>query len=124
LCFPWFCIGRQVVVTGLVTKVTADETEAYFTSRPRESQYGAWASEHQSDVVPDRDFLDAAYVEVARRFDPVESVPVPPHWGGFRVTPTAVEFWQGRRARMHDRLRYRRPDDDVSAPWIIERLSP
>jgi pyridoxamine 5'-phosphate oxidase len=133
LCFPWFCIGRQVVVTGRVTKVTRQETEAYFRSRPRESQFGAWASARQSDVVASRAVLDAAYAEVVERFEGVEQVPAPPFWGGYRVTPDAVEFWQGRTARMHDRLRYRRPDDAVRAapdvpelpvPWIIERLSP
>ena len=124
LCFPWFCIGRQVVVTGLVTKVTRARTEAYFTSRPRESQLGAWASEHQSDVVASREELDAAYAAVAARFAGVDAVPAPPFWGGFELAPRAVEFWQGRSARMHDRLRYRRPDDDSAAPWIVERLSP
>ena len=120
LCFPWFSIGRQVVVTGLVSKVTRAETEAYFTSRPRESQLGTWASAHQSGVVDSRESLDAQYVKVRERFEGVEPIPAPPFWGGYRVAPVTVEFWQGRLARMHDRLRYRRSDSD----WIIERLSP
>lgn len=124
LCFPWFCIGRQVIVTGVVTKVTREQTEAYFTSRPRESQLGAWASEHQSDVVPSRAVLDRAFADVASRFMGVDPIPAPPFWGGLRLSPISVEFWQGRLARMHDRLRYRRPDGDGSGAWIIERLSP
>lgn len=121
LCFPWFCIGRQVVVHGVVSKVTSAETEAYFTTRPRESQLGAWASAGQSEVVPSRDWLQARFAEVRTRFADGE-VPVPPFWGGYRLTPFAVEFWQGRPARMHDRLRYKRSDGATG--WIIERLSP
>ncbi|HEY8729383.1 MAG TPA: pyridoxamine 5'-phosphate oxidase [Acidothermaceae bacterium] len=124
LCFPWFCIGRQVIVAGVVTKVTDAETEEYFASRARASQLGAWASEHQSAVVADRAALDVAYAEVAARYGGLDPVPTPPFWGGFRVTPSTIEFWQGRNARLHDRLRYRRPDDDAGGKWIVERLSP
>jgi pyridoxamine 5'-phosphate oxidase len=124
LCFPWFCIGRQVIVTGLVTKVTTAQTHAYFATRPRESQLGAWASAHQSEVVADRQALEVAYAAVAARFADVDPVPAPPFWGGFLVAPTTVEFWQGRAARLHDRLRYRRADDDGAGPWVVERLSP
>jgi pyridoxamine 5'-phosphate oxidase len=124
LCFPWVSIGRQVIVTGLVTKVTTAQTQAYFATRPRESQLGAWASAHQSEVVADRQVLDAAYAAVAARFADIDPVPAPPFWGGFLVAPTTVEFWQGRAARLHDRLRYRRLDDDDAGPWIVERLSP
>ena len=124
LCFPWFCIGRQVIVTGLVTKVTAAQTETYFATRPRESQLGAWASAHQSEVVAGRPALDTAYAAVADRFADVDSIPAPPFWGGFLVAPITIEFWQGRAARLHDRLRYRRPDDDDASRWIVERLSP
>jgi pyridoxamine 5'-phosphate oxidase len=122
LCFPWFAVQRQVIVIGSVSKVTRDETEAYFATRPRGSQLGAWASAHQSDVVASRAELDAAFDAVSARFAGGEQVPAPPFWGGFRVTPSSVEFWQGRDSRMHDRLRYRRSEGDNT--WIIERLSP
>jgi pyridoxamine 5'-phosphate oxidase len=132
LCFPWFPLQRQVIVTGSVSKVTREQTEAYFATRPRGSQLGAWASAHQSDVVASRAELDAAFDAVAARFPDGETVPAPPFWGGYRVTPVTVEFWQGRDSRMHDRLRYRRPSvgssgvgsSEVGGEWIIERLSP
>ena len=127
LCFPWFCIGRQVIVTGRVTKVTRQESDDYFASRPRPSQLGAWASAHQSDVVASRAYLDDAYAEVAARFGDVDPIPTPPFWGGLRLAPATVEFWQGRTARLHDRLRFRRDggaDGEWSGPWIVERLSP
>ncbi len=122
LCFPWSCIGRQVVVTGVASSVSRAETVAYFEQRPRDSQLGAWASEGQSRVVAGRDWLDARFAEVAERFTGVEEIPAPEYWGGYRVTPYTLEFWQGRRSRMHDRLRYRH--DDLAEPWIVERLSP
>ncbi|HEY5456815.1 MAG TPA: pyridoxamine 5'-phosphate oxidase [Acidothermaceae bacterium] len=127
LCFPWFCIGRQVIVTGLVTKVTRQESDDYFASRPRASQLGAWASAHQSDVVASRAELDDAYAQVAAKYGGLDPIPTPPFWGGFRLAPATVEFWQGRNARLHDRLRFRRtdgPDGGASTPWIVERLSP
>ncbi|MFU8852226.1 pyridoxamine 5'-phosphate oxidase [Micromonospora sp. SL1-18] len=120
LVFPWFPMQRQVVVTGRVTKVGRAETEAYFASRPRGSQLGAWAST-QSRIVPGRAALDAAYRAAAERFVAVEPIPAPPHWGGFRVLPDTVEFWQGRASRLHDRLRFRRTDGDT---WVTERLAP
>ncbi|MFC0526691.1 pyridoxamine 5'-phosphate oxidase [Phytohabitans kaempferiae] len=118
LVFPWYPMRRQVVVAGEVTRVPRAETEAYFASRPRESQLGAWASP-QSRVVPDRAALDRAYEDASERFP--DGVPTPDHWGGFRVVPHTIEFWQGRTGRLHDRLRYRRTDQGV---WIIERLAP
>ena len=127
LCFPWFCIGRQVIVTGLVTKVTRQESDDYFASRPRASQLGAWASAHQSDVVASRAQLDDAYAAVAAKYGCLDPIPTPPFWGGFRLAPATVEFWQGRNARLHDRLRFRRtdgPDGGAAAAWIVERLSP
>ncbi|HEY5201022.1 MAG TPA: pyridoxamine 5'-phosphate oxidase [Acidothermaceae bacterium] len=127
LCFPWFCIGRQVIVTGLVTKVTRQESEDYFASRPRASQLGAWASAHQSDVVTDRAALDDAYAQVEAKYADIDPIPTPPFWGGFLLAPATVEFWQGRNARLHDRLRYVLMDvmdGGASAPWFVERLSP
>ncbi|MGK5671418.1 pyridoxamine 5'-phosphate oxidase [Micromonospora sp. URMC 106] len=120
LVFPWFAMQRQVVVAGRVERVDRAETEAYFASRPRGSQLGAWAST-QSRVVPDRTALDEAYRAAAERFADVEPIPAPPHWGGLRVRPESVEFWQGRASRLHDRLRFR-----LTGPgeWAVERLAP
>ncbi|MFG3419904.1 pyridoxamine 5'-phosphate oxidase [Micromonospora sp. NPDC049460] len=120
LVFPWFPMQRQVVVAGRVERVDRAETEEYFASRPRGSQLGAWASP-QSRVVPDRAALDVAYRAAAERFAEVEPIPAPPHWGGLRVRPDSVEFWQGRASRLHDRLRFRRAGD---GEWTVERLAP
>ena len=119
LVFPWFPMQRQVLVGGPVERVSRDETEAYFAGRPRGSQLGAWASP-QSSVVPDRAAVDDAYAAAAQRFAD-GPVPAPEHWGGFRVVPGTVEFWQGRSSRLHDRLRFRRTENGV---WIVERLAP
>ncbi|WP_306322950.1 MULTISPECIES: pyridoxamine 5'-phosphate oxidase [unclassified Streptomyces] len=122
LLFPWHPMGRQVLVTGTAERTSRTETEAYFHSRPHGSQLGAWASA-QSSVLASRDELDARYAELSRRYPQGTPVPVPPHWGGFRVTPLTVEFWQGRENRLHDRLRYvHTPSPDT--PWRIDRLSP
>jgi pyridoxamine 5'-phosphate oxidase len=118
LVFPWHAVGRQVRVAGAVDPVERTETEAYFATRPRESQLGAWASA-QSTVVADREALDDAYGQMEERFGDDE-IPPPPHWGGLRIAPDAVEFWQGRTGRLHDRLRYRRSVDG----WVVERLAP
>ncbi|MEJ3749909.1 pyridoxamine 5'-phosphate oxidase [Actinomycetes bacterium KLBMP 9797] len=118
LVFPWFPMHRQVVVAGEVSRVARAETEAYFASRPRDAQLGAWASP-QSQLVANRAELDDLLRQTAARFP--EEVPAPPHWGGLRVTPHTVEFWQGRIGRLHDRLRYRRTGE---GEWIIERLAP
>ncbi|SCF13834.1 Pyridoxamine 5'-phosphate oxidase [Micromonospora matsumotoense] len=120
LVFPWFAMQRQVVVTGRVRPVDRAETEAYFATRPRGSQLGAWAST-QSEVVSDRAALEEAYRAAAERFPAATPVPAPPHWGGFRVRPEAVEFWQGRAGRLHDRLRFRRVE---GGDWVVERLAP
>lgn len=117
LCFPWFAMARQVVVLGSAAQITRAETAAYWTTRPRESQLGAWASD-QSSVIGSRAELEAAAAAAAQRFP--EVVPVPPFWGGYRVVPQAVEFWQGGPARLHDRLRYTRTGDG----WRLERLAP
>jgi len=120
LLFPWHGMARQVIVNGVARRTGRDETAAYFRTRPHGSQLGAWASA-QSRVVAAREELDAAYAELAARYPEGEQVPVPPHWGGFRVEPETVEFWQGRENRLHDRLRY------VAEPgggWRVERLAP
>ena len=123
LLFPWHDLQRQVRVEGTATRVTREESEAYFADRPRESQLGAWASP-QSRVVASRAALDERYGGVLAQFAELDDVPVPPHWGGFRVAPEEVEFWQGRKGRMHDRLVYRRAEPDPHAPWTVQRLAP
>jgi pyridoxamine 5'-phosphate oxidase len=120
LVFPWFAMKRQVVVVGEVERVDRAETEAYFATRPRESQLGAWASP-QSQPVPDRQTLDELYDATSERFGPGAAIPAPPHWGGLRVRPQTVEFWQGRTGRLHDRLRYVARADGT---WTVERLAP
>jgi len=120
LLFPWHPVARQVVVTGTAGRVGREETTAYFRTRPHGSQLGAWASD-QSAVVSSRAGLEAAYAELAARYPAGEQVPAPPDWGGFRVVPQVVEFWQGRENRLHDRLRYVGLAD---GGWRVERLSP
>lgn len=113
--------NRQVRVTGTVEKIAGAESEDYWRSRPRASQLGAWAS-HQSEVIPDRAVLEARGAEFDRRF-PGEDIPLPPFWGGYRLTPETVEFWHHRDDRLHDRFRYRAVTSGP-AGWIVERLSP
>jgi pyridoxamine 5'-phosphate oxidase len=117
--FPWYSLHRQATVRGTVEKVSQSETRTYWASRPRGSQLGAWASP-QSVVVRDRGTLENALAGVERRFADAEEVPVPPHWGGWRIRPEVVEFWQGRRDRMHDRLRFKLNRDG----WTVERVGP
>jgi pyridoxamine 5'-phosphate oxidase len=116
LCLPWVDLERQVLVEGTVSQVARAESEAYWATRPRESQLGAWAS-RQSTVVT-RAELEARMAAAAERFP--SAVPLPDFWGGLRVAPVSVEFWQGRPSRLHDRLRYRLIGDE----WVVERLSP
>ena len=118
--FPWIALHRQVHLRGPVQRTTREESRAYWQTRPRGAQLGAWASA-QSTVLPDRRALDDALKQVAARFADDEQVPLPPHWGGVRLSPVSVEFWQGRPNRMHDRLRYRVADD---GEWTVVRLSP
>jgi pyridoxamine 5'-phosphate oxidase len=117
--FPWYALHRQVTVRGEVEKVDIKETAEYWASRPRGSQLGAWASP-QSQVVESRRALDNALAAIERRFADLDEVPFPPHWGGWRIRPEAVEFWQGQQNRLHDRLRYVRSHDR----WRIERVAP
>jgi pyridoxamine 5'-phosphate oxidase len=119
LTFWWGALERQVNVTGVVAKTSREESEAYFRSRPRSSQIGAWASA-QSAVISGREQLERQFAEYQEKFAGGE-IPLPPQWGGYRLAPQTVEFWQGRRSRMHDRLRYTRQAD---GRWEIERLAP
>jgi pyridoxamine 5'-phosphate oxidase len=114
----WAALERQVRVTGTVTKTSATESDTYFQSRPFESQIGAWASA-QSRTVPDRAALESRYAELAAKYAG-GPVPLPPFWGGYRVAPEAIEFWQGRQSRLHDRLLYTRQ----GGTWSRSRLAP
>lgn len=120
LLFYWIELERQVRIEGRIEKTSADESDRYFSSRPLGSRIGAWASE-QSAVIDSRATLEAREKEISTRFG--DDPPRPPHWGGYRLVPDSIEFWQGRPSRLHDRLRYVR---DAAAPngWRIERLSP
>ena len=119
LCFPWLSLERQVLVTGGVAKVSREETERYFASRPRGSRIGAWAS-RQSTVLSGREEIERRVEELVREHEGHEEIAAPPWWGGYRITPATIELWQGRPSRLHDRLRYRLDD----GRWVIERLSP
>ncbi|MBF2098379.1 MAG: pyridoxamine 5'-phosphate oxidase [Gloeomargaritaceae cyanobacterium C42_A2020_066] len=119
LVFWWAELERQVRITGSVDRVSAAETEAYFHSRPRASQLGAWASP-QSQPLPDRASLDQRYQALEARYAD-QVIPRPLHWGGFRVMPDTLEFWQGRPSRLHDRLCYIRQGD---GQWLRQRLAP
>lgn len=118
LLFYWGNLARQVRVEGRIAKVTRRESDDYFATRPRGSQLSAWAS-RQSEVVPNRAVLEQCMAESARRYP--DEVPRPPHWGGYRLAPDAIEFWQNRDDRLHDRLLYRR---SRNGRWMIERLAP
>ncbi|MFL6529589.1 MAG: pyridoxamine 5'-phosphate oxidase [Chthoniobacterales bacterium] len=118
LTFYWVQFERQIRIDGSVQKTSRAESEEYFHSRPIGSQLGAWAS-NQSEVIPSRDAIEAKLAGVTDRFGG-SLIPLPDYWGGYRLMPDSIEFWQGRTNRLHDRLRYRRDNDG----WIIERLSP
>ncbi len=114
----WLPVKRQVRIEGFVEQISETESEAYFQTRPLGSRIGAWAST-QSEVVENRDALEQRYADLSERYG--EDVPRPPHWGGYRIDPEVIEFWQGRDNRLHDRLRYRLQADGT---WVIERLGP
>lgn len=119
--FPWVAMQRQVHVRGVTERTSAQETATYWASRPRGSQLGAWASA-QSSTVSSRQALDDALDRVTRRYADVASIPLPAHWGGTRIRPQSVEFWQGRDNRMHDRLRFSL--NPATREWVLERLQP
>lgn len=118
LCFYWAELGRQVRISGTVAKTSREESEAYFHTRPIDSQLGAWAS-NQSQVISSREVLEHRMEELSKQHEG-KQIPLPPYWGGYRVAPFVFEFWQSRPSRLHDRIRYRL----AGSEWIIERLAP
>ncbi|HEY0733295.1 MAG TPA: pyridoxamine 5'-phosphate oxidase [Herpetosiphonaceae bacterium] len=119
LVFFWPELERQIRIEGRVERVSQQESDDYFASRPAGSRLGAWTSP-QSQVISSRDVLEQRLSAFTARYEE-QDIPRPPHWGGYRVAPTSIEFWQGRPSRLHDRLRYRRNDDQR---WLLERLAP
>lgn len=119
LCFFWDKLERTVRVHGSVARTSREESETYFRRRPKRSQIGAAAS-NQSETVVNREVLERRFAELEKQYENSD-VPTPPHWGGFRVTPESVEFWQGRKSRLHDRFRYQRGQ---AGGWVIERIAP
>jgi len=120
LVFYWHKMERQVRIEGQITKVDEETSKSYFQSRPKGSQVGAWASP-QSRVIVDRQELDDRIVELTDIYQNYEDLPKPAHWGGYKLTPRYLEFWQGRADRLHDRFEYKKEDDNV---WVINRLAP
>lgn len=119
LLFPWNALERQIEVRGVAEKISAEESAKYFLSRPRASQIGAWTS-HQSQEVKDRQTLENRFAQLSRKYEG-EDIPVPDFWGGYRVIPETMEFWQGREGRLHDRFEYHKKDAES---WTVKRLSP
>ena len=123
LCFFWPILERQIRVSGLAVKINEEKSIAYFQNRPRKSQIGAWASS-QSEIIEDRKVLDVNFIKFEKKFQN-KSVPKPPHWGGYKVIPNLIEFWQGREDRMHDRFTYtKKLNRKLEVNWVINRLSP
>ncbi len=121
LLFPWYAMERQVSVSGIAEKVSREESEDYFATRPWGSKIGAWASA-QSSPLQTREELEQRYEGAAAKWPEGSDVPCPPHWGGFRVLPLSIEFWQGRNSRLHDRLRYERANTELD--WELNRYYP
>lgn len=120
LVFLWDKLERQIRIEGKVEKLTVEESAEYFHSRPKASQLGAWASD-QSRVIPNREVLEQKLASLQEQYSADATIPLPEHWGGFRVIPNRIEFWQGRPSRLHDRLVY---DLQADGNWSIDRLSP
>ena len=121
LLFPWYAMERQVTISGFASQISREESENYFATRPWSSQIGAWASA-QSAPLSSREELEQRYEGASQKWPEGTLVPCPPHWGGFRVLPISIEFWQGRYSRLHDRLRYERPD--TQSDWAVARYYP
>ncbi|MEZ4912310.1 MAG: pyridoxamine 5'-phosphate oxidase [Saprospiraceae bacterium] len=119
MLFLWLPMQRQIRIEGIASKLSKQASEEYFHSRPRESQIGAWVSP-QSQIIPSRSFLDERWEFLSEKYNGFDVVPMPENWGGWRIDPTSVEFWQGRTSRLHDRVKYFLDEDK----WIIQRIAP
>lgn len=131
VAFYWLPLRRSVRIEGSVEKLSREESETYFHSRPRASQIGALASP-QSQVIPSREFLDEIETQIKQKLGDDKEVPLPEHWGGYLISPKVIEFWQGQTNRLHDRIRFRKSDEEVDEKlvhrgedgWVYERLAP